>query len=81
MRLPFTPSFASGCTASSRIWNSHPIDEPSPLFSSVSTKYLMPLLAPLVILNSTISSKFVVLVHRDDVAAGGRLAAAGLRGR
>ncbi len=58
MRFPFTPNLASGWTALSRIWNSQPIDEPSPLFSSVSTKYLMPLLAPFVMLNSTMSSKF-----------------------
>src|SRR5450756_2786685 len=51
------PAFASGCTSSSRIWNSQPIAEPSPLLSSVSTKYLTPLLAPFEMLNSTISSK------------------------
>ena len=58
VRLPFTPSFASGCTASSRIWNSQPIDDPAPLLSVVSTKYLMPLFAPVVMLYSTMSSKF-----------------------
>jgi len=35
------------------------MDEPAPLFKSVSTKYLIPLLAPSVILKSTLNSKFL----------------------
>ena len=59
--LPFTPSFASGCLSSSRIWNSQPIAEPAPLFISGFTKYLIPLLAPSVILKSTFRIKFLYL--------------------
>ena len=59
--LPFTPSLASGCLSSSRIWNSQPIAEPSPLFKSGLTKYLTPLFAPSVILKSTVRMKFLYL--------------------
>jgi len=59
--FPFTPNFASGCLSSSRIWNSQPIAEPFPLFISGFTKYLIPLLAPSVILKSTFKTKFLYL--------------------
>ena len=59
--FPFTPNFASGCLASSSIWNSQPIAEPSPLFKSGLTKYLIPLFAPSVILKSTFRIKFLYL--------------------
>lgn len=60
--FPFTPNFASGCLASSSIWNSQPIAEPSPLFKSGLTKYLIPLFAPSVILKSTFRIKFLSLL-------------------
>ena len=50
--------FASGWFLSSKIWYSSPIDEPSPWFKLVSTKYLIPLFAPSDILKSNSNSKF-----------------------
>ena len=66
MRLPSRPSFASGCLSSSRIWNSIPIADPTVAVPPAPemgarpgcTNSLMPLLAPGVSLNSTVSSKF-----------------------
>ena len=45
VRLPTTPSLASGCFASSSIWYSNPMADPV-LFSFSVTKYLTPLFAP-----------------------------------
>src|SRR6478735_10274551 len=56
VRLPSRPSLASGCTASSNTWYSNPMAEPT-VFSDSVTKYLTPLLAPLLILNSNDISK------------------------
>src|ERR1700744_6263582 len=56
VRSPSRPSLASGCNLSSRTWYSKPMAEPC-VFSSSVTKYLTPLLAPGVILNSKDKSK------------------------
>src|SRR6185437_6777674 len=51
VRSPLRPSLASGWSASSSTWYSNPIAEPF-VTSDKVTKYLTPLLAPGVILNS-----------------------------
>ena len=55
--VAFYAEFCVGVASSSRIWNSQPMAEPSPLLASGSTKYFTPLFAPFVILKSTESMK------------------------